>query len=57
MHPLYGAISVPYMPVLLRAVLWSLICIPVRLLDPEPRSTVGFVFPFQYLCVPILKNL
>ena len=48
MHPLYGALPVPYMYQSgLRAVLWSHICVLMRLLAAEPRSTAGPLFLSQ----------
>ena len=49
LHPLYGALPVPYVPVrVTRGAFGSLMC----LLASEPRSIAGLLFPFQYLCEP-----
>ena len=49
MHPLCGALPVPYVPV--RVTHGTLIDIGIlmRLPAAEPRSTTGFLFPSQYL--------
>ena len=55
---LYGALPVPYVPVRVTpAVHWSHICILMRLLAAEPRSTVGPIFPSQGPCGTILLTL
>ena len=58
MHPLYGALSVPFVPVLVtRYMLWSLIGIRMRLPAAEPSSTSVLLFPSQYLRGTILVTL
>ena len=54
MHPLYGALPVPYVPVRLHAVLLSHIGTLMRLLAAEPFSIAGHLFPGQCLCGTIL---
>ena len=55
LHPLYGALPVPYVPVrVARGALWSHIGTLMRLLAAEPRSIAGLFFSFQYLCGTIL---
>ena len=54
MHPLYGALPVPYVPVRVHAELWSPIGTLMRLLAAEPRSIARFSFLCQYLCGTIL---
>ena len=51
LHPLYGALPVPYVPVLVTP---SHIGSLMLLLAAEPRSIVGLLFHFQYLCGTIL---
>ena len=50
MHPLYAALSVPYVPVRLHAEPWSHTGTVMCLLAAEPRSIAGLLFPCQYLC-------
>ena len=57
MHHLYVALHVPYVPVRLKAVLWSHIGILMRLLAAEPRSTAGLLIPSQCLRETILLTL
>ena len=52
MLPLYGALSVKYVP----EFLWSHIGILIRLLAIEPRSTIGPLFLSQCPCGTILVN-
>ena len=52
MHPLYGALPVPYVPV--RVTLGAHIGTRMRLLAAEPPSITGLLFPCQYLCGTIL---
>ena len=47
MHPLNGALPIPYVPVRLHAVHWLYIGIPMRRLAAESRSTAGLLFPSQ----------
>ena len=54
MHPLYGALPVPYVPVRLHALLLSHIDTLMRLLAAEPLSIDGHLFPGQCLCGTIL---
>ena len=54
MHPLYGALPVPYVPVQVTQVLLSHIGTPMHLLAAEPRSIAGHLFPGQCLCGTIL---
>ena len=54
MHPLYGALPVPYVPGGLHAVLLSHIGKLMRLLAAEPLIIAGHLFPGQCLCGTIL---
>ena len=54
MHPLYGAIPVPYAAGGLQAALWSHIGILIRLLAAELRSTAGHLFISQFFCGTML---
>ena len=54
MHPLYGALPVPFVPVRVHAVLLSHIGTLMRLLAAEPLSFAGHLFPGQCLCGTIL---
>ena len=56
LHPLYGALLEPYVPVRLHAALWSHISTLMRLLAAEPSTIAGLLFHFQYLCGTILIN-
>ena len=53
MHSLYGALTVPYVPVRITcgaAIAHRYTYVPTRL---EPSSTAGLSFPCQYLCLTI----
>ena len=54
LHPLYGALPVPYVPVLVTRSAVIAHGTILRLLAAEPRSIAGLLFPFQYLCGTIL---
>ena len=54
MHPLYGALRVPYVPVRVTRGAGSHIGSLMRLLAAEPRSIAGLLLPCQYLCGTIL---
>ena len=54
MHPLYGALPAPYVPVRVSRGAWSHIGTPMRLLAAEHRSISGFLFPRQYLSGTII---
>ena len=56
-HPLYGALPVPYVPGPAHAVLWSHIGILTRLLTAEPCSTTGPLFPSKCTWGTILLTL
>ena len=49
MHPLYGALPVPYVPVRVTRGVWTQIGILMRLLAADPRSTAGLFFSSQYI--------
>ena len=57
MHPLYGALLVPYVPVRVTrgAVMLSHIGTRMRLLAAEPLSIAGHLFPGLCLCGTILQ--
>ena len=50
MHPLRGALSLPYMPRVLLVVLWLIIATRFRLLAVE-LSTAGPLCPSQRRCI------
>ena len=54
MHPLFGALPVPYVPV--RVTLGAVIAHRYRhqFLAAEPRTSIGPLFSRQYLCGTIL---
>ena len=57
MHPFYGALPVPYVPV--RVTRGALVAHRYTYAPPcwKPRSTAGLLIPFQYLCIIILLTL
>ena len=57
MHPLCGALPVPYVPGRVIRGVWSHIGILMRLLSVEPRSTAGLLYSSQYLSGIILLAL
>ena len=56
-HPLYGALPVPYVPVRFHAVLWLHIGILMGLLAAQPRSIEGHLFTCECQCGTILPTL
>ena len=50
MHPLYGVLPVPYVPVRVTRGVLSHITPLMRLVAAQPCSTAGLLFPGLYLC-------